>query len=397
MFSFLINIFMFDKRKKYKLLVFVLISLFSLQIFCQENNGYKLKTVVIDPGHGGKDSGASGKKGKEKDIVLSIALKTGKYIEENIPNVRVIYTRETDVFIPLHERANIANSNNADLFISIHVNSNPSSKPYGTETFAMGLHKSKENLQVAQLENSAILKEDNYIENYGGFDPESAESYIIFSLLQNSYMDQSINFASFIQSEFREKVKRKDRGVKQAGFLVLWKTTMPSVLIEAGFISNTKEEAYLLSDKGQVYISSAIYRAFKSYKIAYEAANEMLVETISRQETKIDSAAVAKEVAKTPAEPEIKTNNIIRFKIQVSSSKTSIPANDSFFKDLEDVQEIKYFGLYKYAVGNSTDFNEIVKLKNEIKTYFPDAFVIAMKGDKIIPLNEAIIELKEKK
>ncbi len=382
MYPFLIRF--FYKQKRAICLILVLFSTYLMQNFaiCQNSNGYKLKTVVIDAGHGGKDNGAVGKKAIEKDIVLNIALKTGKYIEENFPDVKVIYTRKTDVFIPLHERAEIANKNNADLFISIHANANPSPKPYGTETYAMGLHKSEENLQVAQLENSAILYEDNYNETYEGFDPNSAESYIIFSLIQNSNLDQSIGFASYVQDEFRTRVQRKDRGVKQAGFLVLWKTTMPSVLIETGFISNLKEEKYLLTDEGQTYLASAIYRAFKEYKNWYDDVNKN--ETISNK------------VVEKPVKNDVENNdsNII-FKIQVSSSTKKIPLNSSVFNGLSSIQEIEYNGIYKYAYGNETDFNNILKQRDFIKDRFPDAFVIALKNGKIIPLNEALKEINQ--
>ncbi|MFC2104763.1 N-acetylmuramoyl-L-alanine amidase [Bacteroidota bacterium] len=198
---------------------------------------YSLKTIIIDAGHGGRDDGTSGRKAKEKDIALTIAIKLGTYIEENIPDVKVIYTRTTDVFVPLNERANIANKNKADLFISIHLNGNKNTRAYGTETYAMGLHKTDGNLEVAKIENSAILFEEDYTTKYEGFDPNSAESYIMFSFLQNTYLEQSLNYASFIENEFETRALRKSRGVKQAGFLVLWKTTMPSVLIEAGFFN----------------------------------------------------------------------------------------------------------------------------------------------------------------
>ncbi len=236
-----------------------------LNMALSQNGTYHVKTIVIDPGHGGKDPGAIGKKSKEKDITLAIALKTGNYIKKNIKGVKVIYTRTKDEFVPLYKRAEIANKNNADLFISIHVNSAPNKKAYGTETYIMGLHKSEDNLQVAIKENSAALLEDNYKQNYEGIDPKSPETYIIMTLYQNAYRDYSLKFARFVQDQFRLRAKRRDLGVKQAGFLVLWKTTMPAVLIEVGFISNPKEELYLNTDYGQSIIASAIYRAVKDY------------------------------------------------------------------------------------------------------------------------------------
>ncbi len=228
--------------------------------------GIKCRAVVIDPGHGGKDPGALGKHIREKDVVLAIGLKLGKYIEENFEDVKVIYTRSTDVFIPLHDRADIANKNKADLFISIHANSLPGSSATGTETFVMGEYKNSSNLEVAKKENAVITLEDNYTTRYEGFDPNSDDSYIVFSLLQKTYLYQSLEFAGFIQQQFRERAGRIDRGVKMAGFLVLWKTTMPSVLVETGFLTSSGEESFLGSDQGQDYIASAIYRAFKAYK-----------------------------------------------------------------------------------------------------------------------------------
>lgn len=226
----------------------------------------KVRKVVIDAGHGGHDPGATGKTSREKDITLALALKTGKYIEENMPDVQVIYTRKTDVFVELYKRAKIANEAKADLFISIHCNANKSTTPYGAETYVMGLHKSEANLAVAQTENAAIMLEDDYHVKYDGFDPTSPEGYIFFTMLQNAFLDQSLMLASNVQKHFKERVNLFDRGVKQAGFLVLYKTTMPAVLIETGFISNAKEEKILASEEGQNYLASAIFRAVKDYK-----------------------------------------------------------------------------------------------------------------------------------
>jgi len=234
---------------------------------------FKVAVVVIDAGHGGKDPGTSGKSTKEKDVALKIALKLGKYIEENIPGVKVIYTRKTDKYLGLDERAAIANKNKADLFICIHANSLTGAVAYGTETYVMGLHKDKENFDVAKRENSVILMDQNYEERYEGFDPKSPESYILFSLNQTAYQENSLKFAQKVEEQFKTRVGRSSRGVKQAGFMVLWKTTMPSVLIETGFLSNSKEEIFLASDNGQDLIASAIYRAFKEYKAEIESIN----------------------------------------------------------------------------------------------------------------------------
>lgn len=241
---------------------------------------FKVDVVVIDAGHGGHDSGTQGSSSKEKDVVLKIALKLGAYIKENIKDVKVIYTRETDKFIDLSERANIANRNHADVFISIHANSLPTKTPdtrkqsiYGTETYVMGLHKTDENFEVSKRENSVILLEENYQEKYEGFDPDSPESYILFSLTQSANQEASLLLASKVEDQFGQRAGRKSRGVKQAGFVVLYKTSMPSILIETGFLSNTKEEQELNSDKVQDYIASGIYRAFKEYKNQIESVN----------------------------------------------------------------------------------------------------------------------------
>jgi N-acetylmuramoyl-L-alanine amidase len=234
---------------------------------------YKVNVVVIDAGHGGKDSGTLGKKSKEKDVALSIALKLGHYIETNLPDVKVVYTRKDDTYPELDERAAIANKHKADLFISIHANANPNVKAFGTETFVMGLTKEQKNFDVAKRENSVIMLDENYKERYEGFDPESPESYILFSLTQSAYQESSLSFAHKVENQFKNRVGRSSRGVKQAPFWVLWSTAMPSVLIETGFLSNTEEEKYLTSEKGQELLASGIYRAFKEYKAEVDAMN----------------------------------------------------------------------------------------------------------------------------
>jgi N-acetylmuramoyl-L-alanine amidase len=227
---------------------------------------YRLKKVVIDAGHGGKDPGAIGSSSKEKDIALNVALMVGKYIQENLPGVEVVYTRRSDVFLELKERANIANRNKADLFISIHCNSAPTKTAYGTETFVMGTKNFDGNFDIVKRENSVILLEDNYQEKYEGFDPSSPESYMMFNLMQKAFLSNSLSLASKIESDFTSKVNRYSRGVKQAPFYVLWTTSMPSVLVELGFISNLNEEKYISSKEGQTYLASAIYRSVKAYK-----------------------------------------------------------------------------------------------------------------------------------
>lgn len=233
---------------------------------------YRVKKVVIDAGHGGYDPGALGGFSKEKEITLRIALELGDIIKQCMKDVEVIYTRQTDTFVTLHDRAKIANKNNADVFISVHCNATPQDPTtYGTETYTMGLHTSRYNLEVAKRENSVILMEDDYRDNYQGFNPQLPESLILFSLCQNANNDNSLRLAQNIQHQFENRVGRKSRGVKQAGLLVLWRTTAPSVLVEVGFITHPQEEKYLNSQSGQSYIASGIFRAFRDYKNELEA------------------------------------------------------------------------------------------------------------------------------
>ncbi|HLP49247.1 MAG TPA: N-acetylmuramoyl-L-alanine amidase [Chitinophagales bacterium] len=234
------------------------------------NNSFSIKTVVIDAGHGGKDPGASGPgKTREKDIALQVALKLGENISKNFPDVNVIYTRKTDVFIELHERAEIANRAKADLFIAVHCNSSTNPEFYGTSTYVLGLHRTEANLEVAKRENAVILLEEDRDKNYE-FDPNSPEGHIIMSMKQNAFLDQSIDFASKVETQFENNARRKSMGVKQAGFYVLYKTTMPSLLAEIGFISNPEEEKFLLSSKGQEQIANSLFNAFKNYKVQME-------------------------------------------------------------------------------------------------------------------------------
>lgn len=234
----------------------------------------KVNKIVIDAGHGGKDPGTLGVFSKEKDLALEIARIAGKYIEEYIKDVEVIYTRKDDTFIELEERAQIANRNGADLFISIHCNAFPNPKVKGTETYVMGLHKTEQNLAVAKRENSSIYLEDNYKETYGDFDPQSPDSHILFSLYQTAYLQSSLKLATKIEDQFKTRAGRRSRGVKQAGFWVLWRTSMPSVLVETGYLSNPSEEKELNDKLKQEYIASGIYRAVRDYKIEMDAMNE---------------------------------------------------------------------------------------------------------------------------
>lgn len=330
-----------------------------------------IKTVVIDAGHGGKDPGALGKKSKEKNIALAIALKTGNYIENNFPDVKVVYTRKTDHFIPLHQRAKIANNEKADLFISIHCNSNFSSKIYGTETYVMGLHKTQENLEVAKNENASILQEEDYLERYEGFNPNSPEAYIIFSLYQHANLYQSLDFATLVQKQFKDRVGLVDRGVLQAGFMVLYQTTMPGVLVETGYLSNSNDEKYLLSQDGQIFIASAIYRAFKEYKQANENKNQA-------------ESSLIKSSSK----------NIV-FRVQIATSNEDI-SNHRKFEGLPSLYLYKHEGKYKYCLGQESKLNEAIKLQNELQNKnFKDAFVVAFLNGKRISIKEAQELLKK--
>lgn len=297
------------KLNKLFYLVIIAFGIFLLSSFTAKapKHSYKIKTVVIDPGHGGHDSGCLGSSAKEKHVALAVSLKLGKLIEEKYPDVKVIYTRTTDVFVELHERANIANRNHADLFICVHCNSGPPSA-FGAETFVMGLHKTDDNLAVAKRENSSILLEKDYKANYDGFDPNSPEANIIFSLYQNSFLTQSLKLAALIQQQFEEYGGRYNRGVKQAGFLVLYRTAMPSLLIETGFLTNSTEEKYLNSEKGQQTIATSIYRAFVEYKLDIETVNTE-AQTPSVKET--TNSDLPKQVP-VNTKPEIKQNDAVK-------------------------------------------------------------------------------------
>jgi N-acetylmuramoyl-L-alanine amidase len=279
------------------LLILFLSILTEKNVFSQEKTS--ITKVVIDAGHGGKDPGTIGKKSQEKDITLQIAMKLSEDIRARCKGVTVICTRTTDEFIELHERAEIANRSKADLFISIHCNSNPKRTSQGAETYVMGLHRTEANLEIAKKENAAILMEPDYSNAYNGFDPNSDESYITFTLFQNAFLDQSTRFASFVQDEMKDRVGMNDRGVRQAGFLVLYKTTMPSVLIETGFLSNPEEEKFLISEKGQQYIASAICRAFCKFKAKQEGNGKELASLNTKKST---SLTANKKPAVTNAE-----------------------------------------------------------------------------------------------
>lgn len=425
------------KRKNlYFGIIFLLMLVFSLPARA-DRYGF-VRKVVIDPGHGGKDPGAVGARSREKDIVLSISLQLGKYIEEHFDDVEVIYTRETDEFIPLNRRAQIANESKADLFISMHCNASPSSRAYGSETFVMGLSKSEENLEVAKLENASILYEEDYLETYSGYDPNSPESNIIFSLFQNTHLTQSLKMAKLVQDQFRERARRVDRGVKQAGFLVLWKVTMPGVLVEAGFLSNPREEKYLMSEMGQAHIASAVFRAFRDYKTEQdERASRILVYSNGNEpaNNQTNSQDVGKSVEQTSAyekdnnndeksdmqadadlseedDPETADNSKhsegsgnssinndlprISFRVQFATMSSEKSLNDPFFRGLEGVNYYMHQGLYKYTVGNEPSLDQAAELQKKLHDKgFSDAFVVAFKNNERIPASEALQLLKD--
>ncbi len=342
--------------------------------------------IVLDPGHGGRDPGALGSFSQEKNINLAIALKTGEYLAQNLKNVNVVYTRDSDVTVDLLDRPQIANRNKADMFISIHANWAKNKNVTGAETYIMGLAKDEDNLAVAMKENEVILLEDDYSSRYQGFDPKSPESYIIFTLMQNVYQKQSTDLAMKIQNQFKERANRNDRGVRQAGFWVLFNTTMPSVLVETGFITNLAEEKYLNSNDGQDYLASAIYRAIRDY---INNIDNMSNFGLTEKE-------VNKENIPPAAEPLVKADDGIVFMVQVASASARTETTPGNFKGLADIMEIHFQERYKYVTGRFTEYADAVKYRRKIEEIFPDAFVIALKDNKILPLQQAL-DLKKKK
>lgn len=356
-----------------------------------QSQASKKFTLVIDAGHGGKDPGARGTKANEKQINLAVALKLGALVTSNLNDVQVIYTRKTDKFIDLDERANIANRAKADLFISIHTNSvKKGSSVSGTETYTLGLARTDENLAVAMRENSAILLEDNYLQKYEGFDPNSSESYIIFEFMQNKHMEQSIGLASEIQKSFRS-AGRGNRGVYQAGFLVLRKTSMPSVLIELGFISNRNEENFMRSTEGQAKLAKAIYTAFCKYKREYDRKRGGIEQTASPVKTQAGVApktgtgsATPASKTKTSASTQSQNTGKVVYKVQILTSTKKLPAGSRQFKGYKNVNYYVEKGIYKYTYGESTSFDAIKKVRRQVVKDFGDAFIVAFKnGQKI--------------
>ena len=392
-------------------------------------------TLVIDPGHGGHDAGALGAISKEKNINLAVALRFGKYVEQNLPEVRVIYTRKTDVFIPLNERANIANRANADLFISVHTNALPAGKvARGFETYTLGMHRAKDNLDVAMRENSVISMEKDYQQRYQGFDPRSSESYIIFEFIQGKNMERSVELARMIQRGVCDGANRPDKGVHQAGFLVLRETSMPGCLIELGFITTPDEERLLNNDSRVDDIARGIYEAFAKYKNKYdrsvsvpyrakdsedvnlpkivpdqepapktrvvtrgkqpkreEATPEQTKREVKKQEPK-------KDVKKQETKKDVKKAEVADapvFKLQIFVGSRNLRKGDAHFKGETDYDSFQEGNLVKYTLGASTNYNEIYRLRKEKLDKFPEAFIIAFKNGQKYDVNQAIREFKQ--
>ena len=395
-------------------------------------------TLVIDPGHGGHDAGALGAISKEKNINLAVALRFGKYVEQNLPEVRVIYTRTKDVFIPLNERANIANRANADLFISVHTNALPAGKvARGFETYTLGMHRAKDNLDVAMRENSVISMEKDYQQRYQGFDPRSSESYIIFEFIQGKNMERSVELARMIQRSVCDGANRPDKGVHQAGFLVLRETSMPGCLIELGFITTPDEERLLNDDSRVDDIARGIYEAFAKYKNKYDKSvsvpyrasdsedvnipkivpdqepapktrvvtrgkqpkrEEATPEQPKRVVKEVKKPEPKREVKKTETKKEVKKAEVADapvFKLQIFVGSRNLRKGDAHFKGETDYDSFQEGNLVKYTLGASTNYNEIYRLRKEKLDKFPEAFIIAFKNGQKYDVNQAIREFKQ--
>lgn len=378
-------------------------------------------TLVIDAGHGGHDAGALGAISKEKNINLAVALRFGKYVEQNMPDVRVVYTRKTDVFIPLHERANIANRANADLFISVHTNALPAGKiARGFETYTLGMHRAKDNLDVAMRENSVISMEKGYQQTYQGFDPKSSESYIIFEFIQGKNMERSVELARMIQRSVCDGANRPDKGVHQAGFLVLRETSMPSCLIELGFIT-TPDEENLLNNDGRVDdIAKGIYEAFAKYKNKYDKRVSVPYRASEKEVTSVpkivpdtyrqtERRSVSSDTTARTGKPQVlrtTARNVVRntevkgapvFKLQIFVSSRTLRKGDAHFKGETDYDSYQEGGMVKYTMGASTNYNEIYRLRKSLLEKFPEAFIIAFKNGRKYDVNQAIREFKQNK
>lgn len=403
------------KKKLLFLFVLISISLGALQA------SKKPFTLVIDAGHGGKDTGAAGAISKEKDINLTVALAFGQLIERNSPDIKVIYTRKTDVFIPLMERANIANKNKADLFISVHTNALPAGRiAKGFETYTLGMHRASSNLDVAKRENSVILVEKDYKQTYQGFDPRSAESYIMFELIQSQNMTKSVELAKLIQRNVCLAANCADKGVHQAGFLVLRETSMPSCLVELGFITTADEEQALNSKPTVDAIASGLYKALLAYKAKYDSSISVPYKKHLAQDTSIPSvlpqgyepvkdeerAIVAKEIKPEPVPmmaqkadtvPAKKVEVVKEkpvFKVQFLSSNRKLRADDQHLKGLTNYEYYEEGNALKYTYGASSNYYEISSLRKQVIDKFPQAFIVAFRGTEKMNINDAIKEFQ---
>ncbi|MCQ2607330.1 MAG: N-acetylmuramoyl-L-alanine amidase [Bacteroidales bacterium] len=385
-----------------KQLITILLCLFCAISFAQTNSTYAVKTVVIDAGHGGKDPGACGKISKEKNITLAIALKVGSLISGGCQDVKVIYTRNTDEFIELHKRADIANKAKADLFISIHVNANPNPEAYGTDTWTMGLAKNEANLKVAKMENDVISLESDATQ-YQGMSANDNEAIILYRLQQGAYCDNSLALAGMVQKQL-QTLGRKDRSVHQAPFLVLWKTAMPSILIETGFITNPEEEIWLNSPENQAEMAYSIYQAFIEYKQYIERRTNGQIEntTTNKDVVKKQEQTTKPQPQKTQTEKTVQpaekvqpkpvekaqvqpqkpaNNNDIFYGIQIGAGSEKLSSSPANFNGLEGVYYIEENGLYKYYYGKTTTYAEISELLKKAKEKYPSAFVVARDGN----------------
>ena len=355
-----------------------------------QKSGNKTFTVVIDAGHGGVDPGALGRKSKEKDINFKVSNLLGDMIKEAYPEVKVIYTRTTDVKIPLARRADIANKANANLFISIHSNASKNRNANGCQTFTLGAGSDAEAKAAAMYENEVILSEENFEETYKGFDPRSSESYIIFELMRSHDMEQSVKLAEMVQNGMLDNTSLTDRGVSSAGFLVLHRTVMPSILVELGFISNSKDENLISSKEGQEKLAKGIFNGFAEYYELYGKSKENKAGNKENKASSKKSEDVPQKAASTPA------SNKPVFKIQIMTSDSKLKSNDKRLKGL-DADYYTENGVYKYTYGESENYNEITKLKKQISDKFKDAFIIAFLNGEKINTGKAIEMFKKQK
>jgi N-acetylmuramoyl-L-alanine amidase len=420
----------------------VLILLFSFiysPVKSQKNASAGLSTVIIDAGHGGKDPGAVVGRACEKDIVLDIALKLGNLIKKNLPDIKVVYTRSGDYFVPLFKRSVIANNHKADLFISIHANYCASPSIKGTETYILGLDRNQANREVVEKENNVVLLEEDYSKRYEGFDPKSTESNIAFELIQNNYIDQSLSFARMVQNIFRQHAGRSDRDVRQAGFLVLRETAMPSVLIETGYLSNKTEAEYLMTENGRETIALAIFRSVKDYKTKSDSRLNFAAiskndngnktanspnDSAKKDTQKISSQKKVKPTIKVNEKPELAVTDHKRkeepfvkneqdqstksdeksgrgetpsakqikdqytYAIQIAASNVKLSKTFSLFRGIKDIREVKIAGYFKYYCSESSSKSEAAKNLSILKKRIPDAFLVGMKNGLPVPIKE---------